>query len=1055
MTLVTGDQVLLEPNGEPREVRRGPGREQMSFSVQRRHGRHHVIPADARALLAEGKLDQRLFDVTALAGFGYTDDKRADLPLILGYQGSGPRARARTFPGVAGVTVHSELSSVTGLSVGVAKRDASTLWAALTGGTGLGAGVAKVWLNGKRTPLLDKSTAQIGAPAAWQGGHTGKGVTVAVLDTGIDTGHPDLAGRVAAAKNFTAEEAKDFVGHGTHVASILAGRGEKYRGVAPEATLLDGKICDRDGCAEDGILRGMEWAAAEKAAKVVNFSVGGDDAPGLDPVEQAVNTLTERHGTLFVAAAGNADGRCTVNSPASADAALAVGAVDRADQVADFSCIGPRAGDGAIKPDLTAPGVDIVAARSQHSEGKPEERHVAMSGTSMATPHVAGAAAILAGQHPDWRADRIKSVLMASARPHPERTVFEQGAGRVDVAAAVTTSVTSAPTALNLGTQRFPHHDDEPVVRAVTYHNAGSTPVTLTPGFEVRGPGGVQPPTGMFTVSPATVTVPAGGSAPVTITADTRKGGPDGQYTGRLVAKAGALTVQTPFVIEQEVPSYDLTIVHRDRAGANTAKHSTHVVFLSHNDYRSPTSADGVVKVRLPQGRYLVETMIESPARTPAARDIALLTQPTVDLTGDTTVVLDAAISKPVRVTVPPDNAKLLHAEIATARATQQWPWWNAWVGPTFDGVHTGHVGPPAAATEFSMNVHGQWAEPETPGRGERAPYFYSLSWQENGRMPTGFTRKVDHAGLARFEANYRATGDGQAARALLWEVLPNGRHTLGLKLTLPLPHKRIEYRNAEFETLDYVDVVRAADPTGYPLHSLQTGITRHRAQNYVTTWNGAPFSPSYRWYAGATRQGDNLTISIDPHSDQDGHNGYYAGPHQRATLFRDGKEIGEGHSIGNFRMRVPPSAGNYRLQSEHIGTGMTGFSTKVLSTWTFRSEHVPGTEPAKLPLHLIKFAPRLDEHNRAPADRDFLIPVRVEQQLGAPARTIRQLTTEVSYDDGVTWTTAEKIVGHDGNAIVRVRHPHGNGFVSLRAKAVDQAGESIEHTIVRAYRLG
>ncbi|GAB3858608.1 hypothetical protein GCM10029963_58560 [Micromonospora andamanensis] len=217
---------------------------------------------------------------------------------------------------------------------------------------------------------MEHSVPQIGAPAAHQAGFTGQGVRVAVLDTGVDAAHPDLTGRVAESRNFTEEtNPGDIVGHGTHVASIIAGSGAasdgRNRGVAPDATVLSGKVCEEYGCTESAILAGMQWAATEVEADVVNLSLGGADTPEVDPLEEAVNTLTEQTGALFVISAGNAGRAGTVGSPASADAALAVGAVDRDDQLADFSSQGPRVGDDALKPEITAPGVDIVAARGR------------------------------------------------------------------------------------------------------------------------------------------------------------------------------------------------------------------------------------------------------------------------------------------------------------------------------------------------------------------------------------------------------------------------------------------------------------------------------------------------------------------------------------------------------------------------------------------------------------------------------------------------------------------------------------------------------------------
>ncbi len=141
----------------------------------------------------------------------------------------------------------------------------------------------------------------------------------------------------------------------------------------------------------------MQWAAAEKKAAVVNLSLGGPDGPDADPLEEAVDTLSKKYGTLFVTAAGN-DGRAgTVSSPGSADAALTVGAVDRSDALADFSSEGPRIGDGAVKPDITAPGVDIVAARATGTAmgSTVDDFYTAESGTSArpapaAPPHPPG-----------------------------------------------------------------------------------------------------------------------------------------------------------------------------------------------------------------------------------------------------------------------------------------------------------------------------------------------------------------------------------------------------------------------------------------------------------------------------------------------------------------------------------------------------------------------------------------------------------------------------------------------------------------------------------------
>lgn len=233
---------------------------------------------------------------------------------------------------------------------------------------------------------------------------SGNGVRVAVLDSGIDAGHAAFSGRIAAMRSFVpGQDVDDKCGHGTHCAGIAAGAGlahGRYMGVAPQASLLIGKVLSDAGFGQTSwIIRGLAWAAAE-GAQVVSLSLGsGGRSDGSDPLSMACNALA-RSNIVVVSSAGNSGAREDISIPSDASEVICVGAVDERFALADFSSRGPAA-NGVQKPDIAAPGVRIAAPRSAKCElvalpGLPD--YAALSGTSMAAPVVAGAAAVLIGE---------------------------------------------------------------------------------------------------------------------------------------------------------------------------------------------------------------------------------------------------------------------------------------------------------------------------------------------------------------------------------------------------------------------------------------------------------------------------------------------------------------------------------------------------------------------------------------------------------------------------------------------------------------------------------
>ncbi|WP_406314123.1 S8 family serine peptidase [Streptosporangium sp. NBC_01639] len=511
ITLITGDQVQVRAvDGEHDAVTVTPAPRAdgsvPTFQVLETEDGLTVIPDDVAALVPQ-RLDTALFNVSALAEEGYG----TAIPLILTYPRNAVKAA------IPAVKQLRTLESIGGAGVSVATGEAARFGSELARLAAAGdpgaagrtagplAGVEKIWLDRTVQPALENSVPQIGAPEAWAAGFDGTGTTVAVLDTGIDAAHPDLTGKVADRRDFTGENATgDPHGHGTHVASTIAGSGAasegRRKGVAPGATLLNGRVLGGDGSGRlSWIIDGMEWAAGEKHAEIVNMSLGSRDAGG--PLTSAVTRLSQQYGTLFVVAAGNDGCDGCVGAPGDAPEALTVGAVDREDRLAPFSNRGPIAADLAVKPDVTAPGVEISAARS--GGGASGEPYTAMSGTSMATPHVAGAAALLRQARPGITGTELKTLLMGTAKPGQDTPVDAQGAGRIDVGSALKGTVVASLGSVNFGS--LAQGEDRSV--AVSYRNLGQAPVEL----DLSGGGA-------FTVEPAKVTVPAGGKAEAKVT---------------------------------------------------------------------------------------------------------------------------------------------------------------------------------------------------------------------------------------------------------------------------------------------------------------------------------------------------------------------------------------------------------------------------------------------------------------------------------------------------------------------------------------------------------
>ncbi|TCQ29656.1 S8 family peptidase [Rhizobium sp. PP-CC-3G-465] len=267
------------------------------------------------------------------------------------------------------------------------------------------------------------STWGVGATGALQSPYTGKGVRIAILDTGIDLNHPDFQGKRIVAQSFVyGETVDDLQGHGTHCAGTAAARsnspGVPRYGVAPNADLYVGKVLNNSGYGtEEDILAGMEWAIAERC-DVISMSLGSPVQPRMHFSEVYERVAREglEKGTLILAAAGNDSRRAfgaiaPVSSPANTPSIISVGAVDPMYGPAPFSNGGINPGGGEL--DIVAPGVGVFS-----SAPYPQHYRI-MDGTSMACPHAAGVAALWAETDPKLRGTKLRDTLIKNLRALP------------------------------------------------------------------------------------------------------------------------------------------------------------------------------------------------------------------------------------------------------------------------------------------------------------------------------------------------------------------------------------------------------------------------------------------------------------------------------------------------------------------------------------------------------------------------------------------------------------------------------------------------------------
>jgi serine protease AprX len=316
--------------------------------------------------------------------------------------------------------------------------------------------------TGPHTPS-DDFLQQTGATQLFADGDTGQGVTVAVIDTGIDN-LPDFAGRLIGGVDLTGENNpfQDDYGHGTFVAGLIAGDGAssggQYEGEAPGANLVSIKVAGADGTTDlVRLILGLQWAVDNRLAyniRVLNMSLGFQpfESTTINPLDMAVEAAWNA-GIAVVASAGNAGpANGTILSPGDDPLAITVGALDDLaqpvtgnDEMTNFSSVGPTSPDGWAKPDLVTSGRSVVSLAAPGStiyDENPSARigsgNFVGSGTSFSTAITSGAAALILSDNPGLTPDELKARLLGTTSPGPVGNPFVDGHGALNAYAAAT-----------------------------------------------------------------------------------------------------------------------------------------------------------------------------------------------------------------------------------------------------------------------------------------------------------------------------------------------------------------------------------------------------------------------------------------------------------------------------------------------------------------------------------------------------------------------------------------------------------------------------------------
>lgn len=517
----------------------------------------------------------------------------------------------------------------------------------------------------------------------------------------------------------------------------------------------------------------------------------------------------------------------------------------------------------------------------------------------------------------------------------------------------------------------------------------------------------------------------------------------------------------------------DIRVVDRSGNLASSEQASYVLVFdvADRTDYTVPL-VDGTATVEVPPGIYSLATFVRTP-EADGSTSKTLAVDPIVEVAADTTVTLDASrATRPIDVRVDRRDARPTGGIVLYSQPSAQ-PRERTWYA--FDAGPAGrsYVTPTETVPGARLHVYSAF----TRNGAEGSPYSYHLVDTARGRVPAAPTFVHRTRDLATLQSTVAAQGEAGCGRLRPSTRLPGEDVGMGLGTVTGLTpgvHTSYHTPGPQPWRLDLSYTSTDCDFSQDVADYFVTNRTFPAAGRYTERWHTAPLGPAVAgynvlaapdglpaWLSPAHRAGDQIEIAVPLLVD--GGAAHYGeaspwwpapGTSGSTTLSRNGEVIGLSDLPGIESITVDPERATYRLDvSQTRSVPWSDLATAQQVSWTFASEHAEGPEPDALPLLAVRYDLDLDDQGRAPAGQRYQFGVRVESWPGAPVGEIEDLAVQASYDDGATWHDVPLTAAADGWT-ASVTHPSGSGYVSLRAHARDDLGNSVDQTVIRGYGL-